>query len=110
MISALAIRLRDASGRARISSLCQQRELADVAVHDPHVSTPTQSFDSAVRDADAVVVATNHPEYCGGNGTLERVRALAGDDVLVVDPWNCFGAAQVFAYGAEIAALVAPSA
>ena len=87
-----------------------ERELADVAVHDPHVSTPTQSFESAVRDADAVVVATNHPEYCGNNGTLERVRALAGDDVLVVDPWNCFGAAQVFAYGAEVAALVAPPA
>src|SRR3954454_12025455 len=25
-----------------------ERELADVAVHDPHVSTPTQSFDDAV--------------------------------------------------------------
>jgi UDP-N-acetyl-D-mannosaminuronic acid dehydrogenase len=86
-----------------------ERELADVAVHDPHVSTPTQSFDDAVRDADAVVVATNHPEYCGGTGTLERVRELAGDDVLIVDPWNCFGVAQVFAYGSEIAALVAPS-
>src|SRR5437764_7878164 len=87
-----------------------ERELADVAVHDPHVATPTQSFEDAVIDADAVVVATNHPEYCGNNGTLERVRALAGDDVLVVDPWNCFGAAQVFAYGAEVAALVAPPA
>ncbi|HEY3021968.1 MAG TPA: nucleotide sugar dehydrogenase [Solirubrobacteraceae bacterium] len=83
-----------------------ERELADVAVHDPRVPTVTQSFDDAVRDADAVVVATNHPEYCGGE-TLARVRELASDDVLVVDPWNCFGAGQVFAYAAEVAALVA---
>src|SRR3954449_3389683 len=76
-----------------------ERELADVAIHDPRVATPTQSLEDAVRDADAVVVATNHPEYCGAE-TLGRVRALAGDDVPVVDPWNCFGAAQVFAYGA----------
>ena len=34
-----------------------ERELADVAVHDPHVQTPTQSFDQAVLDADAVVIA-----------------------------------------------------
>ena len=85
-----------------------ERELADVAVHDPRVQTPTQTFDDALRDAAAVVVATNHPEYCGP-ATLARVRELAGDDVLVVDPWNCFGAAQVFAYGAEIAALAPTS-
>ena len=40
-----------------------ERELADVAVHDPHVATPTQSFDDAVLDADAVVIATNHSEF-----------------------------------------------
>ena len=85
-----------------------ERELADIAVHDPRVRTVTQSFEDAVRDADAVVVATNHAEYCGGE-TLARVRELASDDVLVVDPWNCFGAGQVFAYAAEVAALVASS-
>src|SRR5512132_3456711 len=41
-----------------------ERELADVAIHDPHVPTPTASLGGAVRDADAVVVATNHPEFC----------------------------------------------
>jgi UDP-N-acetyl-D-mannosaminuronic acid dehydrogenase len=85
-----------------------ERELADVAVHDPHVATPTQSFDEAVGGADAVIVATNHPEFCG-NGTLRRVAALAGEDTLVVDPWNCFGAGQVFAYAAEVAALTPSS-
>jgi UDP-N-acetyl-D-mannosaminuronic acid dehydrogenase len=81
-----------------------ERELADVAVHDPRVATPTQPFEDAVRDADAVVVATNHPEFRGAEA-LRRVGELAGPDALVVDPWNCFGAAQVFAYAAEVAAL-----
>ena len=39
-----------------------ERELADVAIHDPHVLTPTLSFEDAVAGADAVVMATNHPE------------------------------------------------
>jgi UDP-N-acetyl-D-mannosaminuronic acid dehydrogenase len=81
-----------------------ERELADVAVHDPHVATPTSSFDEAVTAADAVVVATNHPEFSGPEA-LRAVRDGASDDVLVVDPWNCFGAGQVFAYAAEVAAL-----
>src|SRR4051794_6658857 len=42
-----------------------ERELTDVAVHDPNVSTPTQSLPDAVRDADAVVVATNHSAFDG---------------------------------------------
>src|SRR6185312_9732844 len=40
-----------------------ERELADVAIHDPHVASPTTSFDEAVDHADAVVVATNHSEF-----------------------------------------------
>jgi UDP-N-acetyl-D-mannosaminuronic acid dehydrogenase len=81
-----------------------ERELADVAVHDPVVATPTASFEEAVAGADVVVVATNHSEY----STPEALRAiaeLAGSDCLVVDPWNALGTAQVFAYVAEVAAL-----
>jgi UDP-N-acetyl-D-mannosaminuronic acid dehydrogenase len=80
------------------------RELADVAVHDPIVATPTASFEQAVEDADVVIVATNHSVF-------ERPEALAAiadrakRDCLVVDPWNALGAAQVFAYANEIAAL-----
>jgi len=81
-----------------------ERELADVAIHDPHVATPTQSFGEAVADADAVVLATNHPEFCGAEA-LRRIGEGATEDVLVVDPWDCFGAAQVFGYRSEIAAL-----
>jgi UDP-N-acetyl-D-mannosaminuronic acid dehydrogenase len=83
-----------------------ERELADVAVHDPQVATPTQSFEDAVRDADAVIVATNHSDF---EGRLREVRELATDGCLIVDPWNCFGSGQVFAYAAEVAALTAPA-
>ena len=85
-----------------------ERELVEVAVHDPHVPTPTQPFEDAVRDAEAVVVATNHREFCGPE-PLGEIARLAAPEALVVDPWNCFGAAQVFGYAAEIAAL-APAA
>jgi UDP-N-acetyl-D-mannosaminuronic acid dehydrogenase len=81
-----------------------ERELADVAVHDPHVATPTVALDDALRSAAAVVVATNHSEF-RKPGTLERISELAGD-CLVVDPWNCWGAGQVFAHSSEIAALL----
>ena len=80
-----------------------ERELADVAVHDPVVATPTQSFDEAISGADAVIVATNHSGFCGP-ASLREILLHAGDDVLIADPWNCFGVAQVFAYGAEVAA------
>ena len=83
-----------------------ERELADVAVHDPRVPTPTVSFEDALEDAAAVVVATNHAEFRDPR-TLETIAARARADCLVVDPWNCWGAAQVFAYSSEIAALVA---
>jgi UDP-N-acetyl-D-mannosaminuronic acid dehydrogenase len=81
-----------------------ERELADVAAHDPHVPTPTQSFEDAVLDADVVVVATNHSEF----ERPEFRRALldsARRECLIVDPWNCFGAAQVFAFSSEVALL-----
>jgi UDP-N-acetyl-D-mannosaminuronic acid dehydrogenase len=79
-----------------------ERELADVAVHDPRVATPTPPFEETVAGADAIVVAANHDEFRGLEPLLE-IAALAGGDALVVDPWNCFGAAQVFAYVAELA-------
>jgi UDP-N-acetyl-D-mannosaminuronic acid dehydrogenase len=83
-----------------------ERELADVAVHDPHVATPTQSFEDAIIDADAVVIATNHDTFCGPHA-FQRVADGARNKALVVDPWDCFGAGQVFAYADEIAAGVA---
>jgi UDP-N-acetyl-D-mannosaminuronic acid dehydrogenase len=86
-----------------------ERELADVAVHDPHTPTPTQSLPEAVLDADAVVVATNHPEFCTPD-TLRLVVEGARRDALIVDPWNCWGAAQIFAHADEVVALSGLSA
>jgi UDP-N-acetyl-D-mannosaminuronic acid dehydrogenase len=83
-----------------------ERELADVAVHDPHVPTPTVSLEEALDGADAVVVATNHSDFRDPR-TLSAIAERAGGDCLVVDPWDCWGAAQVFAYSSEIAALLA---
>jgi UDP-N-acetyl-D-mannosaminuronic acid dehydrogenase len=81
-----------------------ERELADVAVHDPVVTSPTSTFDEAIMDADLVVVATNHSEYSRPQ-TLGAILDSAHRDCLVVDPWNAFGHAQVFAYANEVAAL-----
>ncbi|HLM85589.1 MAG TPA: nucleotide sugar dehydrogenase [Solirubrobacteraceae bacterium] len=81
-----------------------ERELADVSVHDPHVSTPTVSFDDAIEAADMVVVACNHSEFCHPR-VLSAIVERAGAECLVVDPWDCWGAAQVFAYASELAVL-----
>jgi UDP-N-acetyl-D-mannosaminuronic acid dehydrogenase len=81
-----------------------ERELADVAVHDPLVATPTAGLEDAVADADAVVVATNHSVFSGPD-TLALIGARAAPDCIVVDPWNALGAGQVFAYASEIASL-----
>ena len=83
-----------------------ERELADVALHDPRVQTPTVPLEAALDGAAAVVVAANHSEFCDPR-TLEKIAERADPECLVVDPWNCWGAAQVFAYSSEIAALVA---
>ncbi len=85
-----------------------ERELADVVVHDPVVPSPTSEFDDAVRDADVVVVATNHAGF-RKRATLEAIAALASSDCLVVDPWDCWGSAQVFGYASELAALAPAS-
>jgi UDP-N-acetyl-D-mannosaminuronic acid dehydrogenase len=85
-----------------------ERELADVAAHDPVVATPTMSFDDAVLGADAVVVATNHSAYATPEA-LATIAERATADCLVVDPWNAFGAAQVFAYASEVATLASLS-
>ena len=67
-----------------------ERELADVAVHDPLVATPTASFEEAVSGAEVVVVATNHSAY-STPAALRAIADLAGGDCLIVDPWNALG-------------------
>jgi UDP-N-acetyl-D-mannosaminuronic acid dehydrogenase len=81
-----------------------ERELADVAVCDPHSPSPTQPLAEAVDGADVVIVATNHSEFTGP-GPLHEIVAQVGGDCLLVDPWNALGTGQVFVYAAEWAAL-----
>ncbi|MDE3069965.1 MAG: nucleotide sugar dehydrogenase [Acidobacteriota bacterium] len=78
-----------------------ERELADVAVHDPHVATKTASLADAVDEAAAVVVATNHSCF-RDPATLAAVAQRAEPGCVVVDPWNCWGAGRVFAGAAEL--------
>jgi UDP-N-acetyl-D-mannosaminuronic acid dehydrogenase len=82
-----------------------ERELADVAVCDPHAPSPTQPFEDAVQDADVVIVATNHSEFARPEA-LREIVARASDDCLLVDPWNALGTSQVFLYAAEAAAML----
>jgi UDP-N-acetyl-D-mannosaminuronic acid dehydrogenase len=82
-----------------------ERELADVAVCDPHAPTPTQPFGEAIKNADVVIVATNHSEFEGSNA-VRQIVSEAAEDCLLVDPWNAFGTAQVFLYARETAALL----
>jgi UDP-N-acetyl-D-mannosaminuronic acid dehydrogenase len=82
-----------------------ERELADVAVCDPHAATPTQPLADAVGDADVVIVATNHSEFERPE-VLAEILSLASEECLLVDPWNSFGTAQVFLYAAESSALL----
>jgi UDP-N-acetyl-D-mannosaminuronic acid dehydrogenase len=66
-----------------------ERELAQVARHDPHLPQESESLEAALDGADAVVVATNHSEF---ESLLERLP----EGTLLVDPWNVTGAGRVF--------------
>jgi UDP-N-acetyl-D-mannosaminuronic acid dehydrogenase len=72
-----------------------ERELATVAAHDPHAQEASEPLEEALADAEAVVVATNHSEFSGA-GALTALAERTAEGCLVVDPWNTFGAAQVF--------------
>ena len=67
--------------------------------HRPHASTPTQPLAESVRDADVVIVATNHSEFETPDARADH--SLVTDECLFVDPWNTFGTSQVFVYAAE---------
>ena len=84
-----------------------ERELAEVAVHDPLVAPATASFEDAVTGADAVIVATNHSAFRNPDA-LAQIAARASADCLVVDPWDCWGSGQLFAYASELAPGMGP--
>jgi UDP-N-acetyl-D-mannosaminuronic acid dehydrogenase len=73
-----------------------ERELADVAVHDPHVATPTSSLADAVAGADAIVIATNHSDFAQPDAR-RAIAEGARAEAIIADPWNSFGQGEVFA-------------
>ncbi len=79
-----------------------ERELAQVAVHDPLVASATASFEDALSGADALIVATNHSSF-RSPAALAQIVARASPECLIVDPWDCWGFGQLFAYVAELA-------
>ena len=73
-----------------------ERELAEVRVCDPHAHSMTQPLDETVRDAEVIMIATNHSVF----ETPEARELIFGSSApgcLIVDPWNSLGMAKVFA-------------
>jgi UDP-N-acetyl-D-mannosaminuronic acid dehydrogenase len=83
-----------------------ERELADIAVHDPFVPGPWVGLEEAVTDADVVIIATNHSAYSEAE-TLQTITRSARPDCLFVDVWNALGTGQVFTRTDQVAALSA---
>ena len=86
-----------------------ERELAVVAVCDPHAATPTQTLEEAIRDANVVIVATNHSEFERPEARNTILDSVDGG-CLLVDPWNALGTGQVFGFATDAAALRPPAA
>jgi UDP-N-acetyl-D-mannosaminuronic acid dehydrogenase len=81
-----------------------ERELADVSAHDPHLASPTATLDAVLDGAEAVFIATNHSEFRDPQ-LLGRMATACSEHCLVIDPWDCWGAGQVFGYTSELATL-----
>ena len=72
-----------------------ERELCQVARHDPFLPDQSDPLAEALSGAEAVIVATNHSAY-------EGVLAQLAPQTLLCDPWNVTGAGQVFAFTDEL--------
>ena len=72
-----------------------ERELCQVARHDPFLPNESDPLDEALSGAEAVIVATNHSAY-------EDVLSHLAPHTLLCDPWNVTGAGQVFAFTDEL--------
>ncbi len=84
-----------------------ERELADVAVCDPHAPSPTQPLDQAVRGRRRRDRGHQPLGVRGAGRAAPRSSPRASGECLLVDPWNALGTGQVFVYAAETSALAA---
>jgi UDP-N-acetyl-D-mannosaminuronic acid dehydrogenase len=82
-----------------------ERELADVAVCDPHGPSPTQPLQQAVQDADVVIIATNHSDFQHPEA-LHTITTKATPRCLLVDPWNALGTTELFGQVSKVAAML----
>jgi UDP-N-acetyl-D-mannosaminuronic acid dehydrogenase len=78
-----------------------ERELAEVHICDPHAHSLTEPLEEAVRDAEAVFVATNHSDFETPEARA-AILQLSAPGCLLADPWNSLGDGQVFSYPAEV--------
>lgn len=83
-----------------------QRSVGRLSVHDPHVppamatratSLPSDDLETATRDADAIALLTDHPEF--KRLDWARLARLARPGALVVDGRNLVDPATVKAHG-----------
>jgi len=72
-----------------------ERELCNVARHDPYLPDQSDPLEEALSGAEAVIVATNHSAY-------DDILAKLAPQTLLCDPWNVSGAGQVFAFTDEL--------
>ena len=80
----------------RIAELLES-ENAIVARHDPYIKG-TESLEDTVRDADAIVLATNHPEF---EGICKAIYHLGkySLDCIFFDCWGMMNSNEAKRYG-----------
>ena len=74
-----------------------ERELAEVHICDPHAHTLTEPLEDAVRDAEAIFVATNHSDFETPEARA-AILELSAPGCVLVDPWDSLGHGQVFSH------------
>jgi len=63
-----------------------KNENAEVAVHDPYIKE-TQSLEDTVRGADAIILATNHPEFKEIHKTINKIGTYK-PGCIIFDCWG----------------------
>jgi len=80
----------------KIAELLESEHVA-VVRHDPHVKG-TESLEKAVRDADVIILATNHKEFEGILPKIQQIRGKKGR-CLIFDCWGLFDGQEARSHG-----------
>src|SRR5437763_681248 len=80
-----------------------ERELALVSVCDPHAHSVTVPLEDAVRNAEAVIVATNHSDF-ESEDARRAITELSAPDCILIDLWDSLGAGSVFSLRSSVPA------